>query len=126
MHGRLAGFVTNAASALITGLDGVETGFADTGVATLVNNGTIEGTGTSGMGVFLRSGGSSWTTGASALITGVTLGAAISSIGAGTDSLANHGTITATGTSGIGVHLADGGIVTNAASAMISGVYPAA
>ena len=109
------GMVTNAQSASIMGNIGVLVG--NTG--TVVNHGTIDGSGTNGQGVFLSNG--PVTNAALALITG---GADGVSIGNGT--VVNAGSIAGTGasTSAGGVNVAGfsvNNLVTNAASASISG-----
>ena len=130
------GLITNAASASISGFDGVNiTG----GVGTVVNDGSITGNTTSSIGVVLGAGGSvtnqsgaaisgytgvdltsggTVTNAASASITGVFEGVSISG-GAGT--VVNYGNIAGTGISGIGIVLGSGGSITNAAAASIAG-----
>ncbi len=133
-----AGSVTNAASASISGFDGIQiTG----GIGTVVNSGSIIGTpSTTSIGVDLRSGGSvtnqsggtisgytgvalnsggSVTNAASALITGVYAGVAISGT---TGTVVNLGSIADTAIGGIGINLGSGGAITNAASASITGM----
>lgn len=108
------GSVTNAASASITGVRGVE---ISGGAGTVANYGSIAGTGTSGIGIYLRAGGLV-TNATSALITGIAEGVFING-GAGT--VANDGSIAGTGTNGRGVELFSGGSVTNTALASIAG-----
>ena len=119
------GSVTNAASALITGGGiGVSIGYLHpgyyasfTGIGTVVNDGSIAGTGTAGIGVYLLAGGSV-TNAASASIMGAKGGV----IGVGGPGIvANYGSIAGTGTTGSGVNLGSGGSVTNATSALITG-----
>jgi len=105
------GSVTNAASASITaGYSAVQ---IVGGAGTVVNDGSVAGTGTHGRGVFLFRGGSV-NNAASASIAGELAGVVIN-YSAGT--VANDGTITS---GGVAVYL-DGGLVTNAASASITG-----
>ncbi len=132
-----AGSVTNAASASISGFDGVQiTG----GIGTVVNSGSITGISPTSIGVDLASGGSvtnqsggtisgytgvalnsggSVTNAASALITGVYAGIAISGT---TGNVVNLGSIADTAIGGIGINLGSGGAITNAASASITGM----
>ncbi len=112
------GSITNR-SASISGYPGIEiTG----GNGVVINAGGILGTGTAGRGIILTAGGSV-TNAASATIAGGNDGVAITGdVGA----VENFGSIAGTGTSanqGTGVLLADGGSVTNAAAAAITGTY---
>ncbi len=113
------GLVNNAAFAsIILGMDGVE---INGNAGTVINDGSIAGSGSDGLGygVALLAGGSV-TNAASASITGAASGVIIEG-GAGT--VVNDGNIVGAG-SGVfyaGVNLAAGGAVTNAASASITG-----
>ncbi len=121
----VGGSVTNAASASITGhTDGV---LIRTSAGTVVNSGSIAvAPGQQHYGVLLSSGGSV-TNAASASITAAWTGVHIGGVettagGAGT--VVNSGTIVAgTGAYGAGIYLHDGGFVTNAASASITGDF---
>jgi len=107
------GSVTNQSGASISGYDGI----SGLGV-TVVNYGSIAGTGSiGGIGVYLSSGGSVTNT-ASASLTGGDTGVSIRG-SAGT--LVNNGSIA--GTSGWGVELSAGGSVTNAAPGTIIGDF---
>jgi T5SS/PEP-CTERM-associated repeat protein len=130
------GLVTNAASASISGFDGVNiTG----GIGTVINNGSIAGSSASSIGVILGAGGGvtnqgsgtisgytgvdltaggTVTNAASASITGIYEGLGVSG-GAGT--VVNDGDIAGTGVGGIGIILGSGGTIVNAASASITG-----
>jgi hypothetical protein len=131
------GSVTNGASAsIMSGGNGIE---IEGGLGTVVNDGSIAGTGTNGIGVLLSSGGSV-TNAASASITGGLFGVDLSAggsvtnaasgsitgyrgvlIGGSAGTVVNDGSIAGTGTSQSGVNLASGGSVTNAASGSITG-----
>jgi Hint domain len=107
------GSVTNQSGASISGYDGI----SGLGV-TVVNYGSIAGTGRiGGIGVYLSSGGSVTNT-TSASLTGGDTGVCIRG-SAGT--LVNDGSIA--GTNGWGVELGAGGSVTNAASGTIIGDF---
>ncbi len=86
------------------------------GSGTVANFGSIELTGGFGIGVYLTAGGSvkNGASGSTAgVITGVHFGILISG---SSGTIANFGTIEGTGSVGIGVYLAAGGLVTNGAS----------
>jgi len=130
------GSVTNAASASISGFDGVS---IKGGIGTVVNNGSIAGSSPTGIGVYLGAGGSvanqsgatisaytgvdltsggTVTNAASASIIGVYEGIGISG---GAGNVVNHGYIAGTGIGGDGIILGSGGTITNVASASITG-----
>jgi len=129
---QFGGLVTNAASASVTGATGIHIAPGRSLLGFLYNNGTvinagsIVGTGASGSGVDVFMG--SVTNDASAAITGATgvfIGGSITGVpyvyvlfGHGT--VLNEGSISGTGTVGAGVYLGQGS-VTNAASASITG-----
>ena len=135
---KAGGSLTNAASASITGYTGVKISAGSAGAAgTVVNDGSITGTGAFEWGVFLGSAGSV-TNAASASITGADDGVYIFGHSAGT--VVNDGSITGkigfgvadiasvmnAGSGSIkggywGVELPAGGVLTNAASASITG-----
>jgi hypothetical protein len=112
------GTVTNAAGALITGS---RNGAVYAGqVATVINAGTISGTGTgfySNYGIYLFAGGVV-TNAAGALISGGETGISFEFPYPGV--LSNQGTIV--GSNYRGVYLGGGGTITNAAGALISGL----
>jgi len=111
--------ITNTASASIEGVRaGVIIGAGGISPGNVVNEGSIAGTGTSGIGVELFS-GASITNASSASITGVQDGVG-SAILMGPQTVVNEGSIAGTGTSGIGVYLISGS-VKNVASASITG-----
>ena len=133
------GSVTNASSGSISGHAGV---VASTSAASFINLGSVAGIGTSGLGVKFMHGGSLINAGTGSIsgATGVAIygaaglvtNAAAASISGTLDALAlgsikaggagtvlNAGRI-AGGTSGIGVYLPSGGMVSNAASASIT------
>jgi T5SS/PEP-CTERM-associated repeat protein len=130
------GTVTNAASASISGFNGIDiTG----GVGDVVNSGSIAGLSPTSFGVVLATGGSvtNQSGGTISGYTGVGLGsggtvtnAASASISgvyegiffyAAAGSVVNNGQIAGTGIGGIGIELGFGGGITNTASASITG-----
>jgi len=140
------GVITNAASASISGYDGINinsgvgTIVASGGMGTVVNYGRIAGSSSQGgTGVILGAGGSvtnqsggniSGNTGVDLTSGGSVINAAAASIAGGNfgvvivgpaGSVINHGYIVGTAAQGVGIVAGSGGEITNAASASIKG-----
>jgi hypothetical protein len=129
------GEVNNAASAVITG---VFQGVALNAPGTVVNAGSIAGTGTSGIGVLLNGAGSVTNAAGGSIYGGqwgiLAVGAAATLVNAGRVTghanygvlLVSSGAVTNTGSiagNAIGVAIEGGGVVTNFAPGMISSTY---
>lgn len=94
-------------------LQGVTSGIELLGASTITNTGSIGGTSQAGIALL---GGGHLTNQGSGQISGATYGVSIAGA-AGT--VVNTATLTATGTAGIGLALADGGLVSNSATAAL-------
>ena len=112
MYLQNGGAVTNTSGALISGHKAI---YAAYGALSLVNAGTITGTGPTSLGVRLFTGGT-----VSNISTGtISGGTAVSGTGV---TVVNAGQITGTGAGSTGVYL-QGGAVTNNSGGVISGTY---
>ncbi len=121
------GKVNNGAAGVTTALvAGYSSGiYMKTVAGAVVSDGTVEGTGVSGIGIWLNAGGNVTNGGpgvTTALVSGYSYGVFVATA-AGT--VVNHGTVEGTGIGGVAIRLGDGGKLTNGGpgvtTALVSG-----